>query len=239
MFAVTVAIAGEIRHPDVLYLDEAGIRPLALRTRRPVSLTFSRDQSTILAALRPGQPLWLAGYADRRYFVEARMVTGLMRGWVDADALEPLSLEQRAELDQRREQMRTNRAAIARHEVLMGMTPAEVTAAWGQPTEKSRTTTAESEEEIWRFISYRSEPYTQTSFVNGYYVTETLYRKVPTGARQVVFRNGQVVAIREGETVQPQPQTQTVIPVFAPRSPHPPHPPHRPKPGEPPVIPPQ
>ena len=215
---VSTAIAGEIRHADVLYLDEAGLKPLALKTRRPVSLTFSRDQSTILAPLRPGQTVWLMGYADRRYFVEARMVTGPMRGWVDADALEPLSLELRAELDQRRERMRTNRAAIARREVLLGMTPAEVIAAWGQPTEKSRTATAQGEEEMWQFITYRSEPYTQTSFVGCFYVTETLYRKVAVGAKQVAFRNGQVVAIRQSENVQQQEpqQTQTIVPVPVP-----------------------
>jgi len=214
----STAFAGEIRQADVLYLDEAGLKPLALKTRRPVSLTFSRDQSTILAPLRPGQSVWLMGYADKRYFVEARMVTGPMRGWVDADALEPLSLEQRAELDQRRERMQTHRAAIARHEVLIGMTPAEVIAAWGQPTEKSRTATAQGEEETWQFTTYRSEPYTQTSFVGGFYVTETLYRKVAVGARQVAFRNGLVVAVRENQSVPQQEAApvEVVIPVPVP-----------------------
>ncbi|MCX7824500.1 MAG: hypothetical protein N2689_02975 [Verrucomicrobiae bacterium] len=215
VIAVNTALAGEIRHADVLYLDEAGMKPLVLKTRRPVSLTFSRDQSTILAPLRQGQVVSLLGYAERRYFVEARMVTGPMRGWVDADALEPLSLEQRAELDQRRERMQTNRAAIARHQVLIGMTPAEVIAAWGQPTEKSRTATAQGEEETWQFITYRSEPYTQTSWVGGFYVTETLYRKVAVGSRQVTFRNGLVVAVRENQGVQQRETApvEVVVPV--------------------------
>jgi hypothetical protein len=157
-----------------------------------------------------------------------------MRGWVDADALEPLSLEQRAELDQRSQRRQTNRAAIARHEVLIGMTPAEVIAALGQPTERSRTATADGEEETWSFTAYRSESYTQTSYVGGFAVTETLYRKVAVGTKQVVFRNGQVVAIRESQNAQqPEPaQVVVPVPVPVPVPPQPPRPHHGNGPGK-------
>ncbi len=213
----------ENRFSDVFYLDEAGLKLIPLKTLRRVPLTFSRDQSTILAPMVAGQRVWLVGYAEKRFYVSSLIRTGVVRGWVDVDALEPLSLEQRAELDHKREMLRTQKAAIARHEVLIGMTQAQVQAALGNASERARSTTAESEEEVWSYITYRREPYTQTFLINGHYVTETRYRKVPTGGKHISFRNGLVAGIREAEnTAQAEPPAAiTTVPVLiAPSGPH-------------------
>jgi len=227
----------------VFYLDEAGLKPIPLKTLRTVPLTFSRDQSTILAPLVTGQNVWLIGYAEKRYYVSSVITTGVVRGWVDANALQPLTLEQRAELDNKREVFHAQRAAIARHEVLIGMTPAQVTAALGNPTERNRTTTAQGDEEVWSYITFRSEPYTQTHFVGNQYVTETRYRKVPTGGKHISFRNGIVVGIREGKDSsqpEPPPTVVTTVPVIiVPLGPYRPNTyPKKPstKPGKPPVT---
>ncbi|MBI5395584.1 MAG: hypothetical protein HZA91_09845 [Verrucomicrobia bacterium] len=223
---VTGASGVENRFSDVFYLDEAGLKPIPLKTLRAVALTFSRDQSTILAPLAAGRGVWLIGYAERRYYVSSVITTGAVRGWVDADALQPLTLEQRAELDNKREVFQAQKAAIARHEVLLGMMQAQVTAALGNPTERTRSTTAQGDEEVWSYITYRSEPYTQTYVVAGQYVTETRYRKVPTGGKHISFRNGLVVGIREGKDPaqpEPPPTVVTTVPVIiVPPGSHPP-----------------
>ncbi len=227
------ALADEFRLNDVFYLDEAGLKLIPLKILRPTQITFSRDSSPVLISLRAGQVVYLVGYGEKRYYVETRLTLGTARGWVDAGALEPLSLEQRAVLDQQRERTKIVKAAIARHEVLIGMTQPEVIAALGPPTEKSGTTTAQGAEETWTYVAYRSEPYTQTSFVNGLYVTQTLTRKVPAGGREIVFRNGAVTVVRakEGNASQPQPEPAPTIivpvpvPVVVPPHPTPPKPP--------------
>jgi hypothetical protein len=208
-----------------------------------VPLTFSRDQSTILAPLAAGQNVWLIGYAEKRYYISSVITTGAVRGWVDTNALQPLTLEQRAELDNKREVLQAQKAAIARHEVLIGMTPAQVTAALGTPTERNRTTTAQGDEEVWSYITFRSEPYTHTYFVGNQYVTETRYRKVPTGGKHISFRNGIVVAIREGKDSsqpEPPPTIVTTVPVIiVPPGPNRPNTyPRKPptKPGKPPIT---
>ena len=213
---VTAARGVENRFSDVFYLDEAGLKPITLKTLRSVPLTFSRDQSTILAPLAAGQGVWLIGYAEKRFYVSSVIRTGAVRGWVDVDALEPLTLEQRAELDHKRDVLRAQRAAIARHEVLIGMTQAQVQTALGTPNERNRSTTAQGEEEVWSYLIYRSEPYTQSYFLAGQYVTETRYRKVPAGGKHITFRNGIVVGIREAENTSQgePPATVTTVPVI-------------------------
>ncbi|OHE82886.1 MAG: hypothetical protein A2107_15255 [Verrucomicrobia bacterium GWF2_62_7] len=209
------ALADEIRHNDVLYLDEVGMRPIPLKARHATQITFSRGQSAVLGSLRLGQAVRLIGYSEKRYYVEKPIALGTVRGWVDAEALEPLTLEQRAVLDQQCERARTIKPAIARHEVLIGMTQPEVLAAVGQPQEKSSSRTAQGDEETWSYVTYRYEPYTQSSFVNGFYVTQTLNRKVVTGGREVVFRNGVVTTIRakEGGTQAQEMPPPVVVPV--------------------------
>ena len=209
------SLADEIRHNDVLYLDEVGIKPIPLRASHAVQITFSRGPSAALGSLRPGQVVHLIGYAEKRYYVEKPLSLGTVRGWVDADALEPLTLEQRAVLDQQRERAKIIKPAIARHEVLVGMTQAEVVAAVGQPHEKSSSRTAQGDEETWNYVTYRNEPYTQTSYVNGFYVTQTLTRKVVAGGKEVVFRNGVVTGIRakEGGAQSQEMPPPVVVPV--------------------------
>ncbi|MFA6564311.1 MAG: hypothetical protein WCV00_20580 [Verrucomicrobiia bacterium] len=209
------ALADEIRHNDVLYLDEVGMRPIPLKARFGTQITFSRGASAVLGSLRLGQMVRLIGYAEKRYYVEKPIALGTVRGWVDADALEPLTLEQRAVLDQQCERARTIKPAIARHEVLIGMTQPEVIAAVGQPQEKSGSRTAQGDEETWGFVTYRYEPYTQSTMVNGYYVTQTLNRKVVAGGREIVFRNGVVTTIRakEGGTQAQEMPLPIAVPV--------------------------
>jgi hypothetical protein len=236
------ALADEFRLNDVFYLDEAGMRAIPLKVLGPAPMTFSRDPSPVLHTLRAGQMVYLIGYCERRYYVEMRLMLGTARGWVDVAALEPLSLEQRAVLDQQRERAKLIKAAIARHEVLLGMTQPEVLAALGPPAEKSGSTTAQGSEETWNYVAYRSEPYTQTAFVNGYYVTQTLTRKVVSGGKEIVFRNGVVTAIRakEGNASQPDTAPPMVVPVPVPiivPTPTPPKPPTPPTPPPPKVLP--
>ncbi|MFA5191184.1 MAG: hypothetical protein WC740_10675 [Verrucomicrobiia bacterium] len=209
------ALADEIRHHDVLYLDEVGMRPIPLRARVGTQIAFSRGASAVLGSLRAGQVVMLIGYAEKRYYVEKPIALGTVRGWVDAEAMEPLTLEQRAVLDQQCERAKVIKPAIARHEVLIGMTQPEVLAAVGQPQEKSGSRTAQGDEETWGYVTYRYEPYTQTALVNGYYVTQTLNRKVVTGGREVVFRNGVVTTIRakEGGAQAQEIPTPMVVPV--------------------------
>jgi hypothetical protein len=209
------ALGDEIRHNDVLYLDEAGMKPIPLRARYATQITFSRGPSAALGSLRAGQVVQLIGYAEKRYYVEKPIALGTVRGWVDVDALEPLTLEQRAVLDQQRERAKTIKPAIARHEVLIGMTQPEVLAAVGLPQEKSSSRTAQGDEETWGYVTYRYEPYTQSSLVNGFYVTQTLNRKVVSGGREIVFRNGVVTTIRAKETGGPSPDMPPpiVVPV--------------------------
>lgn len=208
------AWAAEIRYPDVLYLDDAKQPPLTVKTLRRVPITFSRDQSRIIAYLAKGQPVAVLGFGEARYYVEAQIVTGSARGWVDADALESPPEQLLKDLRARRERAAAHRQLIERHEVEIGMTREEVLASLGRPDRKVRIRVPGGDQEQWVYFTYRYLPfYNQYTDAKGEVQTQVTYRRVASGHRSVTFRGGEVVGIADDFEEKPLPPDVIVVPV--------------------------
>ncbi len=188
----------EIRDADIIYLDESNQPVIHLKVLHRTPITVSREPSTVLGYLTPGQEVEIFGLGETQYYVAARIATGDAKGWVDAEALEPPPEELLAKLHARREKARAHREAIERHEVTAAMTTAEVQASLGKPERISRRHTKEGEEEQWFYTLYKYLPYyTQSPDENGQQRQAVSYRREVTGHKVITFQQNEVVHITE------------------------------------------
>src|SRR5882724_12796206 len=88
LFGAAALPAAETRYDDVLYLDEWKQPVLYLRALYRTPIAFSRDPRSVLAYLAPGEAVEVLGLGETQHYVAARIATGAVRGWVDAQALE-------------------------------------------------------------------------------------------------------------------------------------------------------
>jgi hypothetical protein len=205
--------AAEIRDAEVIYLDEWKQPALHLKTLHRTPITFSRDQSSVLAYLAPGEVVEIVGLGETEYYVVARIATGAAKGWVDAQALEPPPAELLAKLHARREKTQAHRELIERHEVTLTMTRTEVHASLGKADRTSRLHTREGEEEQWFYTIYKYLPhYTQSSEGNGQPRQVVSYRREPTGHKVITFRDDEAVEIGEEQEEKAHPPSAIVVP---------------------------
>jgi hypothetical protein len=209
--------AVEIRYDDVIYLDEWKQPTLHLKTLYRAPITFTRDQSSVVAYLAPGEVVEILGMGETQHYVAARIATGTARGWVATQALESPPAELVAKFHARRERAQAHRELIERHEVAVTMTRAEVHASLGKPNRTLRLHTREGDEEQWFYIIYKYLPYyTQSPNASGEIRQVVSYRRVPTGHKVITFRHDEAVEIAEEqeEKVRP-PSVNAVSPVRA------------------------
>jgi hypothetical protein len=222
LMAVVLIVAGlgwtesrgaEIRYSDVIYLDEVNLPPLQLKALARVPLMFSRDNSSIIGHIAPGQTVTVLGVGASQYYVNVRIATGQARGWLRLDALEPPAPEVLADLKRRRERAVKHKELIARHEVIIGMTRDEVRASLGKPDKIARTVTADGEAEQWSYVTYRYLPqYNYFYDARGQLQQNVVYQRVPTGHKIVVFRNNEVAVIEDHTQERTPPPITTVVP---------------------------
>jgi hypothetical protein len=213
MTVTTPARAADIRYSDVMYMDEMNLPPLMLKVRVRAPLMFTRDRSSILGHVSPGQVVTVLGVGETQYYISSQIATGPARGWVRSDAIEPLAPEVLADIKQRRERTQKHKDLIDRHEVAIGMTPEEVRASLGKPDKTTRTVTKEGAEELWSYVTYRYLP--QYSYVQDKYGQmnpNVIYQRMPIGHKTIVFRNGEVALIEDHVEDRPPPPVSTVVP---------------------------
>jgi hypothetical protein len=193
--------AAEIRYDDVIYLDDLNQPPLHLKALRRTPITLSRDPQSVIAYLAPGQSIEVVGLGESQHDVSARTATGLVRGWVDVNAIEAPPAALLTKLRQRRERAQAHRALIERHEVIAGMTHAEVRASLGQPDRTGRVRTKFGDEEQWFYVTYKYTPhYVQRQEESGQFRQTVSYGRVPAGRRIITFWQDEVVEIGDDQS---------------------------------------
>lgn len=184
----------EVRYDDVVYLNDWDQPVLHLKALRRAPVTFSRDPNSVIGYLAKGQSMEIIGLGENQHCVVASLATGSARGWVEADALEPSPAELLAKLRERREKAKTHRELIERHEVVTGMTRAEVRASVGAPDRTARLRMRLGNEEQWFYITYKYVPqYTQHQDERGQLGQLVSYRRAPAGRKVITFRGDEVV----------------------------------------------
>jgi hypothetical protein len=186
----------EVRRVDVLTLADLKQPPLYLKVLQRAPVTSLRDAKKALAQVSPGQTVEVIALGETQYNVKARTARGYVEGWIAADALEvpPVELQ---------EKLRRYRDLIERHEVVVGMTRAQVRASLGKPDHTVRNRISTGDEEQWFYVKYKYTPhYVQQQKEDGQLNRTLSYGRVPTGHKIIFFQQDRVVGTSDDEAVE-------------------------------------
>jgi hypothetical protein len=205
--------AAEIRYDDVIYLDGLNQPSLHLKALRRTPVMFWRDLDSVIGYLAEHQAVEIIGVGENQHLVSARVATGPVQGWVDAQALEAPPPELIARLRARAEQAQAHRGLIERHEVTVGMTRREVRASLGRPDRTAGIRTRQGDEEQWFYTIFKYVPYyTRDIDANGNPRQQVRYRREAFGHKVVTFHNDEVVEVAEQQEEKQLSPSITVLP---------------------------
>jgi hypothetical protein len=208
---MATSCAAKDRKEDVIYPADWKLPPLHLKVLVRTPLTATRDPHSMIDYLTEGQTVEVIGLGETRDFVKTRVATGSAQGWVDAGALEMPPAELVARLKDRREKAEAHRQLVERHEVVAGMTPAEVHASLGKPDRISRIRVRTGDEEQWYYITYRHVPRYMLHYdSNGQPQRVVTYRREQSGQRIITFRKDEAVEIVD-EPTDPTPSPPAAV----------------------------
>ena len=193
----------ETRYADVIYLAEWNQPPLHLKVLYRTPLRSTRDPNSLVAYLAEGQPVEVIGLGESQDYVKTRIATGPAQGWVSADALEVPPTELVARLRDHRAKAEAHRDLIERHEVVAGMTRAEVRASLGKPDRVSHVRGEQGDEEQWRYVKYKYAPhYVREYDAKGQLRHVVSYQRERGGQKVITFCKDEVVEIADEQAEQ-------------------------------------
>jgi hypothetical protein len=203
-----------LRKEGVLYLDDILEQPVELRAVRATYLTFTRDGTSILGTILEGQKVRVIGLSDYRYLIAGRIRGGVTEGWVIPSDFESIPEATLKDIHSKRERAEKLKAAMARGEVMIGMTQEMVEKMLGAPGSKSQIMDEHGTFDQWTYTAYKSIPYQVPGSINGTNFMSVLYRKVPTGSKVVTFQEKKVIRFesKQEDPVAVKEQGGVVVP---------------------------
>ena len=139
-----------IREAGAIYLSDFGQKPLRLKVLRPAPCYFDIGMTRYAGTLRFPQTVQVEAFADNGCRIRGNAQQGGVAAWIPYSELEPLPEGLLANLKRSEERRRVVDALIARNEVAIGMTIAEVGRSLGKP---QKVTIAPMSKELDKFGS--------------------------------------------------------------------------------------
>ena len=206
-----------VRVPDAVYLYDLGRPPLELAVARAGVNGFSDPRMTRpVGTLRFPQRVSASAFLPTACLVSAQARQGRVSAWVPYRDLEPLPKNFLKNLQAAERRRKSMEALIARNEIAVGMTEAEVTRSLGRPQGTSHRTTGTTQHTVWEFVRTRSVPQTvmaphtthtthwhpnRRPITTGqtHFQPTTQWVRMPTETTRVTFKDGIVTAISRTE----------------------------------------
>jgi hypothetical protein len=204
-----------VREPGAIYLSDFDARPMRLKLLQPAPAYFDIKGTRYVGTLRFPQLVEVQAISDHAYRVRAKAQQGQVLGWIEPKHLQPIAPEVLAALKKSEERRVAVAALIAKNQIAMGMTPAEVELSIGKPQKKaSHATKDQTPEETWDYVKYITIPQnTAVASPGGAYTVVTTYIKKPIGQLTVHFKEGIVESIDQSEgTILTGDETTIVVP---------------------------
>jgi len=182
----------------VLYLKTLDAPPVYLKTVRATSLYLTPSFNTYFTVLPKGQTVELLGIGPRQLQIRGRMSSGPAQGWVSRADCTPVPDDLIRQLLEQKQKSERLDSAMARKEVILGMTTEQVRKVLGRPTDVTHIQEEGREVEVWTYYSFRTVPVTENyPDGNGVWQTRSYTTKVRTGSKTLYFKDDALARIED------------------------------------------
>ncbi|HEY8900058.1 MAG TPA: hypothetical protein VIM61_06580 [Chthoniobacterales bacterium] len=190
-----------VREAGAIYLSDFEEKPMKLKVLAPAPAYFDFAGTRYVGTLRVPQIVEVQAVSDVAYRVRGKAQQGQVLGWVDKKYLQPIAEETLTALRKAEERRKVVTDLIARNQVAMGMTPAEVEQSIGKPQKRTaRASSDKAPEQIWEYVKYATIPQSTNVIGPGGVVSvATTYIKKPIGQITITFKDDIVDAIDQSE----------------------------------------
>ncbi len=198
--APSVQAGAVIREDGAIYLEDLLPKPVRLATISDAPIFWKIDLQKYLGTIRKGQLVEVQAVSDGAYRVRGQAQQGQVLGWIEPKYLSPLKAEFLVSVKENAARKTEVDALIARNEVAINMTLAEVSRALGKPAKKTSRLDATGREDVWEFVRYERVAQEVTAYDrSGRLVTSYIYVKTPVGKLSVAFKNDLVSSLEQTE----------------------------------------
>lgn len=188
--------------PDVVYTEEFTDSKIELLAVEPGVVYATKKGGRKLGILKKNTKATLVGFTDRAYKIQGKATHAGVSGWVSPKVLASKDKDFVENLKKVYARQLEVRELIANHEVAIGMTMDEVSAAMGKPTKTTVRRTAKGQSGKWEFIEYEEIGHYQMVRDP---LTGNIYRQLTHTTKEelsklvVEFENDVVTALEESE----------------------------------------
>ncbi len=189
-----------VKEDGAVYVEELLDRPLTVQVVKAAAVYSNLTAERWLGNLLPGRKAELLAISEKAYRIRGRAKQGQVAGWVAKSAIEGIDADTEKKLVLFYERQLLVQDLIAKNQVALGMTVAEVEASLGKPDARNSKVDKDGRKDVLEYITYQRVP--QTSYVRdrfGQLIPTTIYIKVPTGKVSLSFENELVASIEESE----------------------------------------
>ncbi len=204
-----------VRAPGAVYLSDFDSKPMRLKVLQPAPAYFDFTGQRYVGTLRVPQVVEVQAISDVAYRVRGKAQQGQVLGWVEPKYLETIPPETIAALKKADERRKVVADLIAKNQLAIGMTAAEVEQSIGKPQKRtSRASKEKAAEQVWEYVKYATIPQnTSVAGPNGIVTVVTNYIKKPIGQLTVTFKDDIVESLDQSEgTILTGDETTIVAP---------------------------
>lgn len=188
--------------PDVVYTEDFTDKQIELLAVVESAVYATKKGVRRLGVLKLDSKAKLVGFTDRAYKIQGEATHSTISGWVSPKALASKDKDFVENLKKVYERQLEVRELIANHEVAIGMSMDEVSAALGKPTKSKIRRTATGQSGKWEFIEFEVVDHYQTvrdPATGAIYRQRTHSTKEELNKLAVEFENDVVTALEETE----------------------------------------
>lgn len=201
------------REKGALYLEDATDKEFRLTTTTEAGVFSNLRGERRLGVIPAGRSVTVVAVGNTALRVRGKAMHDNVVGWIARSAVAPIDEKLITQLRAAVERRQAVDALIAKKEIAVGMTPEEVEAALGPPSERNSRVDAQGRRESLDFITYRTvsqQVMQYDQYGRPYFVL--VPQKIETGRRSVDFLNGVVASYSENERLRPRGNGRLVPP---------------------------
>lgn len=188
------------KEEGAIYLEDFLDQPIKVKITQVAAVYSNLTAERWLGNLIAGREAELLAVSEKAYRVRGRAQQGQVAGWISKSAVEGIDKKMEENLVKLHQRQVLVDDLIAKHQVALGMTMAEVAASLGKPDASSAKVDKDGQQAVFDYITYERVPQTSISYDQfGRAFQSTTYIKVPTGKVSLSFKDELVASIEESE----------------------------------------